>query len=629
MKKQLLITLVVLAAASRLSATTFVVPDDVELVEKSEAIITGVVVSSRVAEIESGYIETFYEIGLDRVLKGPFRPHTRITIQSPGGVLGTRFMFAESAAHFQIGDQVLLFLTPHRGGWTTTDLTIGKFKFAVTSGGDGVVVRDATDITGWDRRGNVHRETIRRDAEFLRFIEETVAGNTPVVRDYVADPADVLAPPPSEPPGRRQPVAELAPAPAHTYTSGIYDCGGNRYPLRWETDTMNVGVQWRKNSAQNASGLMDGGVSVIQNGLAAWTSDCESSINIQYGGTTTNLKNSADEMNVIVFNDPGGHVPGTFGSSGIIAMTFPVGNITHPFDSMDFVSINDADIVFNNGYAGTQASIEEAMTHEIGHGIGFRHSDAHYLQSCTMNQCVPTCTDNPCNPNVEDCSDSAIMKASVITTLGYTLQAWDLRAADALYPGTCIVVLPPANVVATATSTSDVNVTWTASDGAVTYNIYRSIDGTNYSLAGATTGPAVTFNDSGRSANTAYLYKVRAVNGTESADSNRDLATTVIFTDDPLVDGTTPIKAVHITELRTAVDAVRTLASLGGGTYTDSVVTGGVTTVKAAHVTDLRTALDAARSALMLSTLSYADTITAATTPVKDTHLVELRNGVK
>ncbi|MGZ4808496.1 MAG: hypothetical protein ACXV7D_04130 [Thermoanaerobaculia bacterium] len=41
-----------------------------------------------------------------------------------------------------------------------------------------------------------------------------------------------------------------------------------------------------------------------------------------------------------------------------------------------------------------------------------------------------------------------------------------------------------------------------------------------------------------------------------------DLATTVIFTDSSLVAGTTVVKSVHVTELRTAANAVRQLAGL-------------------------------------------------------------------
>lgn len=198
--------------------------------------------------------------------------------------------------------------------------------------------------------------------------------------------------------------------------------------------------------------------------------------------------------------------------------------------------------------------------------------------------------------------------------------------ASKTFTSSCVGVLPPANVVATATSTSNVNVSWTASAEATSYNVYRSTGGA-YALAGSTA--ALAFNDGGRSANTAYLYKVHAVNGGESTASNIDVATTVIFTDDPLVAGTTVMKATHITQLRTAVNAVRTLASLGGGTYTDPTVTAGVTAVKAAHINDLRTAIDAARSALTLSALSYGETVTASVTSVKASHLTELRNGVK
>jgi hypothetical protein len=192
----------------------------------------------------------------------------------------------------------------------------------------------------------------------------------------------------------------------------------------------------------------------------------------------------------------------------------------------------------------------------------------------------------------------------------------------------CVPVSAPTNVVATATSTSNVNVSWTASVGATSYNVYRSADGITYGPAGSTTAPTTVFDDGGRSASTAYLYKVRAVNGGESTDSNRDLATTVIFTDDPLTGGSTVIKTAHITQLRTAVNAVRTLAGLAGGTYTDSSLTAGVTKVKTLHVTDLRTALDAARSALTLSAVTYSEAITTSTT-IKTTHVSELRNGVK
>jgi hypothetical protein len=172
-----------------------------------------------------------------------------------------------------------------------------------------------------------------------------------------------------------------------------------------------------------------------------------------------------------------------------------------------------------------------------------------------------------------------------------------------------------------------VGIQWNTSAGATSYNVYRSANGATYSLAGSTA--STSLNDAGRSPDTAYLYKVRAVNGIESTDSSIDLATTVMFTDDPLVVQGTLVKAAHITELRTAVDAVRALTVLGAGSYTDPTLTPNVTTVQAAHINDLRNALDAARSTLTLSALSYGETVTASTTSIKTSHIEELRDGVK
>lgn len=216
---------------------------------------------------------------------------------------------------------------------------------------------------------------------------------------------------------------------------------------------------------------------------------------------------------------------------------------------------------------------------------------------------------------------SVTLTVTVITARGCGITASKVISTS------CVAVLAPTNVTATATSTSSVNVTWTASVGAASYNVYRSTDNTTFALAGNTASTA--FTDAGRTASTAYMYKVRAVNGGESADSNKDLATTVIFTDDPLVIGTTVVKAAHITELRTAVNAVRALTPLGAGTYTDPALSIGTTLVKAAHINDLRTALDAARSNLALSAISYGETVTGSTTTIKASHFTELRNGVK
>jgi len=113
----------------------------------------------------------------------------------------------------------------------------------------------------------------------------------------------------------------------------------------------------------------------------------------------------------------------------------------------------------------------------------------------------------------------------------------------------------------------------------------------------------------------------------EGAEDVTDAATTTIFTDAPLPGGSL-VKAVYITQLRTAVNAMRAAAGLGAQSFTDPSLS--AVKIKATHLTQLRTALDAARTAIGLPAVSYTDpTITAGSTVLKTVHIADLRNGVK
>jgi len=108
-----------------------------------------------------------------------------------------------------------------------------------------------------------------------------------------------------------------------------------------------------------------------------------------------------------------------------------------------------------------------------------------------------------------------------------------------------------------------------------------------------------------------------------------DAATTIFFTNDPLIAGSTTVNAVHVTELRQAVNAMRATASLGSSSFADPVLIAGVP-VKAVHIQDLRTALNQARTTLGLSAIVFTDpTLTVGTTLAKTAHIQELRSGVK
>lgn len=190
-----------------------------------------------------------------------------------------------------------------------------------------------------------------------------------------------------------------------------------------------------------------------------------------------------------------------------------------------------------------------------------------------------------------------------------------------------VAVPAPAGVSALATSPTTVNVMWNAVTGATSYQVYRRAVGGGFTLEAGSV-PGTTFNQT-VSANAAYLYRVRAVTASgTSEDSDADLATTVMFTDDPLVTGSTVVKAGHFDQLRTAALAVQALAGQALTTFTDaSLLSMPVRTI---HLVELRTAIAAARGALGLAPVTHADpTITAGSTLIRETHIRTLRDSVK
>lgn len=190
-----------------------------------------------------------------------------------------------------------------------------------------------------------------------------------------------------------------------------------------------------------------------------------------------------------------------------------------------------------------------------------------------------------------------------------------------------LLVIPAAAVpaapalMATATSSSQVALSWTTVASATSYDVYRSVNHAPFTLLTSTSGTSV--NDSAVAPNTTYLYQVRGVTpGGATPFSAIDPATTVAFTDAPLTPGTT-IRAVHFTELRTAVNAMRAAAGLAPATFTDPLLSSAVK-VKSVHLTELRAALDAARADIGLPAAAYT------TSPiVRAAHVTELREGVK
>ncbi|HXQ71108.1 MAG TPA: polymorphic toxin type 28 domain-containing protein, partial [Pyrinomonadaceae bacterium] len=190
------------------------------------------------------------------------------------------------------------------------------------------------------------------------------------------------------------------------------------------------------------------------------------------------------------------------------------------------------------------------------------------------------------------------------------------------------------------TGSTNLTLNWTAAQGAVKYRIERKDVNTSYTQIGTSTSTSLT--DNGAVSGTAYLYRVCSADAAGNCTSNYSniaLGAAITFTDPTIISTTddptgataTRIRAVHITQLRTAVNAVRTMAGLPNATWTWNAAIGDL--IRVEEIRELRTALAAALTALQIDqSAPYTDPTLvgfaenpATATRVKADHFRQLR----
>ena len=201
---------------------------------------------------------------------------------------------------------------------------------------------------------------------------------------------------------------------------------------------------------------------------------------------------------------------------------------------------------------------------------------------------------------------------------------------------TVTVLAAPASVQATTESdTTKVMIVWSAVSNAGSYvvQVAPNINGPFSDVGLATTSLSAEHNAGSSASPVAYVYRVVSLDaqGRRSpALSPMDFAVTAttLFSDEPILKAATPIRAIHIVELRNAIDKVRIAA---GKTPLWQGAAPPSGTVTSDPITSLLAGFNDARAAFSLPGFVWS-----AGTPspqsggaIRSEHIQEVRNALR
>ncbi|MGH9458067.1 MAG: hypothetical protein ACRD2J_10560, partial [Thermoanaerobaculia bacterium] len=392
------------------SGASYLVPDDAALVRAADAIGIVRVLSTHSSFTADGRIATEVIV---RVERGIERLHDGETaaIVTPGGVVGDLAMSVSSAPAFVPGERALVLLRETgRGRYTILSGELGKFSFVLGPSSRELLVRGAgeREIFGWDLAGNRHLERARDAARFLRFVESIAAGEA-AEADYFRS-------------GTRS-VSSDAHVPPSDYVT-LFNFSGGKLGARWPEGSFTMFSVGTEAAVSDLPAAID-------RARNAWNTAAGAAIALGYGGPTTDAtpKDYAkDDDRFLIFFDQkdctstevaNGTCPlandpldgSTVGQATFWASSRPI--VVGP---STFGTAVDCDIVIELGLGGNL--FEEVLAHEMGHCLGFRHSN------------------DPGEGQVTNTGD-ALMNSTVRGTRGAVLREWDGDAASHVYPAVC------------------------------------------------------------------------------------------------------------------------------------------------------------------------------------------------
>jgi hypothetical protein len=461
--------------AATLSAATFDLPSDRDLLDRADVVVVATVLDAAGRAAEDGMILTDYQLRVEDVLKGGVA--STIVVSEPGGLFNGRGVDIAGSAVYMPGTRVLAFLRQRADGtYYTAFMGLGKYRFAKD-----LLIRDADGI-----------ETLSGDPDDARNAEafiDSIRSGAPARVPRVAGEG---RPDP-------QPRTEAA-ASAYVLTS----VG----PKRWKNGETGRTINFTVNQAHDV--VSNGGLDGLEAAFAAWTNHANSFVTLQWDnvGDDMGLVQN-DSENDVVFDWDGSNPHSLCEAAKGCGIVIFNTDISHVFRDESFFDVLFADVLIRD-IVTNETSFRSILTHELGHALAFRHSNA----------------GTP--------SGGGIMNSTVPTNLGANLDAWTQEALTAVYgPGVACVPVAITTTsgggTVTAGQTKTLSVTVTG-DSPRTYQWYEGPSGTTTTPVGTNsqsfTTPPITETKQ---------YWVRVSNGCPPAADSATITVTPADCNAPVI----------------------------------------------------------------------------------------------